>query len=121
MVHSARDLAQILFQQLPQRWRHTIGVARRAEELTAVLDGDDPTVLAAAAWLHDIGYAEQLAETGFHPLDGARPLDRLGWPARITALVAHHSGAVFVAHAQRLGSESDAYPREHSALSDALT
>jgi hypothetical protein len=30
----------------------------------------DRPVLIAAAWLHDIGYAPGLPETGFHPLDG---------------------------------------------------
>ncbi len=30
--------------------------------------------LVAAAYLHDIGYAPELAITGFHPLDGARHL-----------------------------------------------
>ena len=34
--------------------------------------------LVAAAWLHDIGYAPELVETGFHPLDGARYLRREG-------------------------------------------
>jgi hypothetical protein len=34
------------------------------------------TDFVAAAWLHDIGYAPAIAEsgTGFHPLDGARYL-----------------------------------------------
>jgi putative nucleotidyltransferase with HDIG domain len=80
LVRDARDLAQTLLADDWQRWRHTIGVARRAEELTATLDDEDSEVLLAAAWLHDIGYAEQAKDTGFHPLDGARHLDRLGWP-----------------------------------------
>jgi hypothetical protein len=99
LVHAARDIAQVLLQPLPRRWRHTIGVTRRATDLIPTLDGDDPDILIAAAWLHDIGYAAPVADTGFHPLDGARYLDRLGWPARITALVAHHSGAIYLARA----------------------
>jgi hypothetical protein len=33
-----------------------------------------PDDLVAAAWLHDIGYAPELAKTGFHPLDGSAAL-----------------------------------------------
>ena len=36
--------------------------------------------LVASAWLHDIGYAAGLQETGFHPVDGARHLRSAGWP-----------------------------------------
>jgi len=120
-AHAARDLAQLLLRPLPGRWRHTIGVARAAGEVAHLLDGEDPDVLIAAAWLHDIGYGPTIAETGFHPLDGARYLDRLRWPARIGALVAHHSGATYLASALGLGVAVDAYPREVTALSDALT
>jgi hypothetical protein len=121
LVHAARDIAQVLLQPLPRRWRHTIGVTRRATDLIPTLDGDDPDILIAAAWLHDIGYAAPVADTGFHPLDGARYLDRLGWPARITALVAHHSGAIYLARAHGLSTALDAYPCETTALADALT
>ena len=96
LVRDARDLAQLLLAGDGERWRHTIGVARRAEELTATLGDEDCEILLAAAWLHDIGYADQVTDTGFHPLDGARYLDRLGWPRRISAIVAHHSDAASV-------------------------
>jgi len=121
LVHAARDLAQVLLEPLPQRWRHTIGVARHAEELIDTLDGDDPDVLLAAAWLHDIGYAPSIQDTGFHPLDGARHLERTGWPARLTALVAHHSGAIHLATARGLEADLDSYPLEVTPLADALT
>jgi hypothetical protein len=78
-------------------------------------------LLVAAAWLHDIGYAPALRDTGFHPLDGARHLDRHGWPARLCGLVAHHSEAGCVAAARGLAGELAAFGREHSPMSDALT
>lgn len=122
LVRHARDLAQTLLAGEPERWRHTVGVARRAEELVATLDScADVDALIAAAWLHDIGYAPAIRDTGFHPLDGARKLDRLGWPGRLAALVAHHSGAAAVARARGLGAELDRYPCEESAVADALT
>ncbi len=55
---------------LPGRWIHVQAVAAKATTLTAVVPNAD--VLVAAAWLHDIGYAPDIAETGLHALDGAR-------------------------------------------------
>ncbi len=58
-----------------------------------------------AAWLHDIGYAPELVDTGFHPLDGARFLRREDVCERVTALVAYHSCAEVEADARGLGPE----------------
>ena len=122
LIRDARDLAQTLLKSNPERWRHTAGVARRAEAAAVTLtDSDDVETLIAAAWLHDIGYAAPLRRTGFHPLDGARYLDRSGWPPRLVALVAHHSDARSVARLQGLSAELSAYPREESPVADALT
>ncbi|MFG2800604.1 HD domain-containing protein [Streptomyces pseudovenezuelae] len=63
----------LLAEPLPQRWAHSQGVAARAQSLAGIL-GDDAEVLWAAAMLHDIGYTPSLAETRFHPVDGARYL-----------------------------------------------
>ena len=49
----------------------------------------------APAWLHDFGYGRQLVDTGFHPVDGARFLRRIGATDLEPSLVAHHSGATF--------------------------
>jgi putative nucleotidyltransferase with HDIG domain len=116
----ARDLARVLLADEPERWQHTVGVARRAEELARTV-GDESDLLVAAAWLHDVGYAAVTRDTGFHPLDGARYLDRNHWPARLCALVAHHSGAWFVASLHGLDDALQAYPHEVSVVSDALT
>jgi len=119
-VDQAEQVARAVLAELPERWQHTAGVAGRAAELAGAL-GENPEVLVAAAWLHDIGYGEAARDTGFHPLDGARYLDRHGWPARISALVAHHSGACYVAEVRDLRDALRAYPREESPLADALT
>jgi HD superfamily phosphodiesterase len=95
----AEDTA-ILQVPLPRRWAHTQGVAARALILKPIL-GKDTDLLAAAAWLHDIGYAPDLVDTGFHPLDGARYLsDTSQADELLCRLVAHHSCAVIEA-AQR--------------------
>jgi putative nucleotidyltransferase with HDIG domain len=117
----ARALAEVLLQELPERWQHTIGVAARADELAVTVEEADRELLVVAAWLHDVGYSPELRQTGFHPLDGAIYLDRHGWPQRITALVAHHSSALFVAQAVGLSSALSAYRAEQSPVADALT
>lgn len=118
-VDDARLLAQTLLS--PERLQHTRGVAARAADLVGTIGTDQDEVLISAAWLHDIGYSDLAQDTGFHPLDGARLLDRLGWPARISALVAHHSGASFVAGPLGLSGPLGRYPDEFSPMSDALT
>lgn len=116
----AERLAESLIGDSGDRWKHTAGVAARAAELAGRL-GLDPDVLVAAAWLHDIGYAEPIALTGFHPLDGAVHLSAEGWPARIAGLVAYHSGARFIAAARGFGEQLAAFPDERSVMADALT
>ncbi len=118
-VVAARALAREFLDG--ERLRHTAGVADRAAELAGTVVDELGDLLVAAAWLHDIGYSRLAVDTGFHPLDGARLLGRLGWPDRISALVAHHSGARFVAERLGLAAELSRYPDERSALSDALT
>ena len=110
-----------LARRLPRRTRHVQGVARQADRIAAVV-GADGELLVAAAWLHDIGYAPELADTGFHPLDGARFLRHQGVDGRLCGLVAHHSCAVIEAEMRGLAAELLAeFPREESVVSDALT
>src|SRR5512135_2329377 len=101
LIEGARLLAGELLKGLDERWTHTEGVAERAGELADLVHPGERTILLAAAWVHDIGYSPKVQVSGFHPLDGARYLDQLGarpgWPARLSRLVAHHSGARFVA------------------------
>jgi hypothetical protein len=82
-----------------------------------VADGD---LLEAAAALHDVGYAPHLAITGFHPLDGARYLQRLGADERLCALVAHHTCAYREAELRGLTAELTEWADEGTPLRDAL-
>jgi hypothetical protein len=122
VVDEARRLAEReLAAAMPRRWGHVQAVAQRAAEIASAADVDG-VELTAAAWLHDIGYAPPLVATGFHPLDGARYLRRLGTvPERVLCLVAHHSCAVIEAEERRLAGELvSEFHREESPTADAL-
>jgi hypothetical protein len=106
--------------ELPRRWAHTQGVARCAGSVGALFVPPERDVLEAAAWLHDIGYADKLAETGFHQLDGARFLVTHDIPRRVCALVAHHAGASAVADELGLSAELSVFEDERSPVRDAL-
>jgi hypothetical protein len=70
------------------------------------LAGEDADVLEAAAFVHDIGYAPLVRDTGFHPLDGARYLrDRTDAPPLICTLVANHTCAIIEAEGRGLAAE----------------
>ncbi|MDQ3789875.1 MAG: HD domain-containing protein, partial [Actinomycetota bacterium] len=83
---------RLLAEELPRRWAHSRGVARRAEAIAPAFSPEDQELLVASAWLHDIGYAPSLTGTGFHPIDGARHLRSLGHE-RLARLIAWHSSA----------------------------
>jgi hypothetical protein len=123
-MHAAAEaIAEALLAEgLPLRWRHTQGVARRAESLAPLL-ADDAETLVQAAFLHDVGYAPSIAETEFHPLDGARYLAGRGdVEQRVVLLVAHHSFARVEAGLRGLALALDVeFPQlDESLLTDAL-
>lgn len=119
-VEDAAGMAELkLAGPLPRRWRHVRSVARRARWVAKQLGLSDD--LIAAAWLHDIGYAPELAETGFHPLDGARYLRRVGLNGQIVSLVAYHSCAQIEADVRGLGAElASEFSPADPLLADAL-
>ena len=118
----AHDIARSLLEEpLPRRWAHVQGVANTARTLAPIL-GRNTDLIIAAALLHDIGYAPSLADTGFHPLDGARYLrDVEHADPMLCRLVAHHSCAIIEAEerglADVLAREFKPTPRN---LADAL-
>jgi HD domain-containing protein len=117
----ARDLAR-RYLDVPRfqdaRWPHVRAVGAKAAKLAPAY-GSDGEVLIAAAWLHDVGYASDLAVTGFHPLDGGRFVAGLG-ADRVAALVAHHSGAAIESELRGLAEELAEFPDERGPVRDAL-
>jgi hypothetical protein len=121
-AHWAAELARKLLEvPLPRRWAHVQGVAAQARSLAPIL-ADDADLLEAAALLHDIGYSPDLAETDFHPLDGARYLrDVEHADSSLCRLVANHSCAILEADERGLaGVLSGEFPSPDPKLNDAL-
>ncbi len=119
LVRSAKSTAERFLGGLRPRWDHVQAVGRLAETLAPAF-GSEGTELVAAAYLHDIGYAEQLVETGFHPLDGARFVQRLGHE-RLASLVANHSGARYEADLRGIEALDEEFPFADTPLDRALT
>ncbi|WP_219419964.1 HD domain-containing protein [Pseudonocardia nigra] len=109
----------VLADALPRRWVHVQEVAVRAGRMAVALDEENGEVLHAAAWLHDVGYAPELATT-FHPLDGARYLRTVGAPERLVGLVAFHSAAASEARSLGFSGEMAQFEDERSLVRDLL-
>jgi HD domain len=118
---SARIAEECLASSLPRRWKHVCAVADKAAKVAVILSPADAIDLVSSAWLHDVGYAPGIVDTGLHQLDGARWLKAKGIPARVSALVAHHSCALFEAEERGLAEVlSEEFEREQSPTADAL-
>lgn len=121
MVSWAAEQASTLLTPQGNRWLHVQSVVKTARRVGKIFAEEDYAYLIAAAYLHDIGYAPQLQQTSFHPLDGARfVLSSLG-NMRLASLVAHHSEARFEAQLRGYAGELQTFPHEQSAVADALT
>lgn len=122
-IERARDLARLLLaESIPRRWAHSQGVGGKAESVAHLL-GEDANALVAAAWLHDVGYAPDLVDTGMHQLDGARYLrDVTKADPLICRLVAHHSCALIEGRNRGLADElASEFPPVNGLLADAIT
>lgn len=118
---TAQRLSAELLSDVPARWGHVQGVARRTNEIAEGLSASARDLVTAAAWLHDIGYSGTLTTTGMHALDGALHLAQLGWPTTIVGLVAFHTGADHEADERGLAQELDCFTRPPQGLLDILT
>lgn len=81
----------LLEQLTPTRRAHSRAVAEAATSRARYVPAADRQELVTAALLHDVGYA--VPEFDFHPIDGARHLQALGYSPLICHLVATHTAA----------------------------
>ena len=116
----AEQIARDLLGDEGTRLAHVHTAGSMAERLGLLFGADEAAMLVAAATLHDVGYSPRIAQTGFHPLDGALYLRSIGLSERVCALVAHHSEAGILAAKQGILDLEHQFPRERSLLADAL-
>ncbi len=117
----ALDLSHRLLADQGTRYQHVRRASDVAQRDLAVLfTAEDHRLLVAAAAVHDIGYAPEIAHTGFHPVDGGHYLLRQGYSHRLAALVAHHSHADLLAPDASTRLLLQPFEREASLLADAL-
>lgn len=121
IAEHARLCAKSALGNLPRRWVHVQGVARAAGRTTALVEVEHALTIVAAAWLHDVGYAESIRTTGFHPLDGAKYAKERGFPDIIVSLVAYHTGAMVEATERRLSLQLSEFAEPPARLLDVLT
>lgn len=114
---AVRLAERVLARELPTRWAHVRGVAARATQLRG---GSLPDAVVAAAWLHDVGYASEVAVTGMHALDGAIWLRDREVNPLVVSLVAFHTGAEFEAAERNLSEALEAFDRPPQLLLDDL-
>lgn len=127
LVDEARSTARQMLEGLDDgghRWHHTQAVAARAAQAAVTFDPNQADCLTAAAWLHDIGYAPTVAHHHFHPVDGATYIQDHLASDTVAGLVAHHSGARFIAAVLGLNRLMLPFARTeywNGPLADALT
>ncbi|MEQ7127945.1 HD domain-containing protein [Actinopolymorpha sp. B11F2] len=119
LITDAQATAARLLPPLGDRWLHGQAVGAQAAAIAKAVPPQDRELLVASAWLHDIGYATDLIQTGCHPIDGARYLEGEGFPPRLVALVAHHSCSRIEIGIRGLTTELR-WPQEDSPVADAL-
>lgn len=121
MLERACAMAEsLLAERLPRRWAHSLGVLRVAQRIAPALGGD-AELLAAAAVLHDVGYAPEANDTHQHMIDGGRFLRSKGVDDRICVIVAHHTSSPWEAHELGLDGALAEFVVTQPELVDAIT
>jgi hypothetical protein len=117
----AYDVAEgLLADSLPKRWTHSQQVYKQALGLGPIL-GADAELLAAAAIVHDVGYADAVANTGQHMIDGGRYLQGIGADPRLCTLVALHTSSPWEAAELGLSEALSEFAPVSGHLVDAIT
>lgn len=102
------------------RLDHVLAVGEKARQVARKLEQADGQVIIAGAYLHDIGYAKPLVDTGLHQIDGARWLADQGLTL-IASMVAHHSEAGVELELRGHKELLEPFERPDQHFADALT
>jgi hypothetical protein len=119
VVQWAEECVRELLGDLRPRIDHVLAVGAKARRIVAAFDGVEAELLVASAYLHDIGYAPALVDTGLHQIDGARWLSSQGC-SDLAGLVAHHSAAHVELRLRGQQELLEPFPRPAHSLAAAL-
>lgn len=120
VVQWAEECVHDLLGDPRPRVDHVLAVGAKARRIaSAFAERMDAELLVASAYLHDIGYAPELVDTGLHQIDGARWLRSQG-REELAGLVAHHSAAHVELRLRGRPELLEPYPRPPHALAAAL-
>lgn len=101
-IGNARRLAHKLLKNNPKRLQHTLGVVDLSIKTLFregyKVDSDIYKNVVCSAYLHDIGYSEEINHTKFHPYDGYMYLKKLGISDNISLPVLYHTGSELLVH-----------------------
>ena len=112
-------MAELFLDDAPLRLAHVRAVGYRCSLLADSASARD--LLESAGLLHDVGYAPELVECDFHPLDGARFLQAEGWDESVVNLVANHSCSAIEADLRGMGDVLRAeFPKDPALPHDEL-
>lgn len=115
---SCEALARELLIDHEPRLEHVAAVAQTAQRSASLPMWG--RWIESAAWLHDIGYSNNLYWTGMHAIDGAAFLDREGAPRILVSLVAFHTGAEYEADERGLTDKLILFDRPPQEALDLL-
>lgn len=118
---AAERLAARLLCADPGRLRHVRTAGAVALLVADCVPERHLDLLLAATVLHDIGYAPQVRDSGFHPLDGARWLLANGADPRVAGAVGHHSEALALAATAEHRAALSALAAPPQAVADVIT
>ena len=121
VVDAAGDIAHYLMAGNPERLRHTEAVVEKAFLLTSAVADDEAPLLVGRHGYTTSANAEELRRSGFNTLDGGLYLRDQGWAPVMCSLVAHHSGARYVAAIRGVNDELAVFSYQDDPLADALT
>jgi len=120
LIGRGQKLATQALADMPRRLAHVGGVAAAAQRVVEQRGVKYADQIVAAAWLHDIGYAPSIKDTGFHPVDGARFVQDAGFPELVVSLVAFHTGARIEAEERGLSADLAAFTEPGQEPLDVL-
>lgn len=102
-IEEAKQLVDTLLADNLNRTAHIYGVVSIVKDLCVQygLSEEETNLAIQSAYLHDIGYAEDLNLNNFHAVDGFEFLKKNGWHDVVSMVALHHTYSGLLAKMSR--------------------